>query len=64
MIEAGQLAAAKRAELLSRIGDAFVRRESWAQAGKYLDGLLSDLPRKNGWTLVSSLTLFPTPGLK
>lgn len=27
------------------MGDVFARREPWRQAGKYLDGLASDLPR-------------------
>ena len=51
MVEAAALARVNRAELLQRIGDMFVRRETRLQAGKYVDGLLSDLPRKNGWTL-------------
>jgi SRSO17 transposase len=51
MVEAADLARVNRAELLRRIGDTFVRRETRLQAGKYVDGLLSDLPRKNGWTL-------------
>lgn len=29
----------------------FARVEPQAQAGKYVHGLVSDLPRKNGWTL-------------
>src|SRR5258707_10208497 len=51
MIEAAELARAKRAEVLCLVAGTFVRRETWAQAGKYVDGLLADLPRKNGWTL-------------
>jgi SRSO17 transposase len=51
MVEAADVARAKRAEVLGQVADAFVRREAWWQAGKYVDGLLSDLPRKNGWTL-------------
>jgi Transposase zinc-ribbon domain len=51
MVEAADLARVNRADLLQRIGDTFVRRETRLQAGKYVDGLLSDLPRKNGWTL-------------
>jgi SRSO17 transposase len=51
MIEAAELARATRAGLLGRLGGVFARRETWAQAGKYVDGLLADLPRKNGWTL-------------
>ena len=51
MVEAADLARATRAELLVRLADTFARREVWVQAGKYVDGLLADLPRKNGWTL-------------
>ena len=41
----------KRAELIGRLGVHFARVEPFAQAGKYVRGLLSDLPRKNCWTL-------------
>jgi SRSO17 transposase len=51
MIEAAELAQANRDELLGRMAGVFPRRESRLQAGKYVDGLSSDLPRKNGWTL-------------
>jgi SRSO17 transposase len=51
MIEAADLARVKGAELLRRVAGTFARREARAQAGKYVDGLLADLPRKNGWTL-------------
>ena len=51
MVEAAELARANRAELLQRLAGVFARCEVWAQAGKYIDGLISDLPRKNGWTL-------------
>jgi SRSO17 transposase len=51
MVEAADLARAKRAELLAELAGTFARREARAQAGKYVDGLLADLPRKNGWTL-------------
>jgi SRSO17 transposase len=51
MIETADLARANRDELLGRIAAVFGRREPRLQAGKYVDGLLSDVPRKNGWTL-------------
>jgi SRSO17 transposase len=51
MIEAAEAARGNRDELLARMASVFVRREPRLQAGKYVDGLLSDLPRKNGWTL-------------
>lgn len=51
MVAAADLARVKRAELLGLAAGMFARREAWLQAGKYVDGLLADLPRKNGWTL-------------
>jgi SRSO17 transposase len=30
---------------------AFGRTEPWLQAGKYVTALMSDLPRRNGWTI-------------
>ncbi|MEN3615856.1 transposase [Plantactinospora sp. ZYX-F-223] len=50
MLEAG-LAEEKLAELVGRLGVHFARVEPFAQAGKYVRGLMSDLPRKNCWTL-------------
>jgi len=50
MVEAGR-AEQKRAELMGRLGVHFARVEPLAQAGKYVRGLMSDLPRKNCWTL-------------
>lgn len=54
MVEAADLAIERRAELLGRIGGVFARREPRLQAGKYVQGLMSDLPRKNGWTLAEA----------
>jgi SRSO17 transposase len=51
MLAAAELAQANRDELARRLGPAFARREPRLQAGKYIDGLASDLPRKNGWTI-------------
>lgn len=51
MVEAGELARVCRADLLGRLAGCFRRREPRLQAGKYIDGLLCDLPCKNGWTL-------------
>jgi hypothetical protein len=50
MVEAGR-AEQNLAELLGRIGPCFTRPEPLRQAGKYVRGLMSDLPRKNCWTL-------------
>src|SRR5258706_9266533 len=54
MIEAGQLAEEHRDDLWGRLGKVFARREPFQQAGKYVQGLLDDLPRKNGWTLAEA----------
>jgi SRSO17 transposase len=42
---------AVRDEVMSSLAGVFGRRESRAHAVGYLRGLLSDLPRKNGWTI-------------
>src|SRR6185437_2322734 len=41
----------KRSELLELIRPAFRRAGSWLQAGKYVAALMSDLPKRNGWTI-------------
>ncbi len=51
MVEAAQVAATHREELLARLGQVFARHEPRLQAGKYVEGLLSEVPRKNGWSL-------------
>lgn len=51
MVEAAELTQVNRGELLERLAGVFARPEPWQQAGKYIDGLASDLSRKNGWTL-------------
>jgi hypothetical protein len=33
------------------IRSCFVRTQTWLQAGKYLNALVSDLPSRNGWTV-------------
>jgi SRSO17 transposase len=50
MVEAAQVEV-KLAELMGHLSVHFSRREPAVQAGKYVRGLLSDLPRKNCWTL-------------
>jgi SRSO17 transposase len=42
---------AVRDEVMASLASVFGRRESREHAGGYLRGLLSDLPRKNGWTI-------------
>ncbi len=51
MVEAAESARVNRDELLGRLGRVFARREPLLQAGSYVDGLMSDTPRKNGWSL-------------
>ena len=41
----------KRAELLGLLRPCFVRTEPWLQAGKYAAAAVSDLRRRNGWTI-------------
>jgi SRSO17 transposase len=50
MVGAG-LAREKRNELTGLLAAHFTRREPVQQAGKYIDGLISDLPDKNCWSL-------------
>lgn len=54
MVEAAELAAERHEELLGRVSGVFARREPALQARKYVTGLMSDLPRKNGWTLAEA----------
>ena len=49
-IGAGQ-AGRKRAELMGRLRSCFARTETWQQAGKYVSALVSELPKRNGWTI-------------
>jgi len=51
MVEAAELARVNRGDLMGRLGRVFGRREPRVQAGKYVEGLMSDVPRKNGWSL-------------
>lgn len=46
-----RLAGENLAELHGRLGSCFARVEPFAQARKYITALMSDLPRKNGWTI-------------
>src|SRR3954464_12884942 len=46
---------AERGALLARFGRLFVRAEPREQAGRYLEGLLGPVERKNGWQLAEHL---------
>ena len=41
--------------LLARLGRLFVRAEPRQQAGRYLEGLLGPVERKNGWQLAEAI---------
>jgi SRSO17 transposase len=41
----------KHGELLDLLRPCFGRVEPWLQAGKYVAALVSDLPKRNGWTI-------------
>jgi SRSO17 transposase len=41
----------KRAELLGLLRPCFARTEPWLQAGKYVRACLSDLGKRNGWSI-------------
>lgn len=47
----GERAVANLAELHGRLKPCFARAQPFAQAKKYMSGLMGDLPRKNGWTI-------------
>jgi SRSO17 transposase len=49
----GALARRKRAELLGLLRPCFARTEPWLQAGKYAAALMSQIPRRNGWTIAA-----------
>jgi len=46
-----QLALRERSALMGLIRACFARTQTWLQAGKYLNALVSDLPSRNGWTV-------------
>jgi hypothetical protein len=50
MVE-GALVVENLAVLHRRLRSCFRRVEPFRQAGKYVTALVSDLPRKNGWTI-------------
>lgn len=51
VIVEGGLAEENLAELHGRLGPCFGRVEPFWQSRKYMTGLMSDLPRKNAWTI-------------
>jgi DDE superfamily endonuclease len=47
------LARRKRAELLELLRPCFARTEPWLQAGRYAAAVMSQIPRRNGWTIAA-----------
>jgi len=47
------LARRKRIELLELLRPCFARTEPWLQAGKYAAAVMSQIPRRNGWTIAA-----------
>jgi SRSO17 transposase len=45
------LARRKRVELLEGLKSCFARTGTWQQAEKYVSALVSELPKRNGWTI-------------
>ncbi|MDP9798666.1 SRSO17 transposase [Catenuloplanes nepalensis] len=38
-------------ELLERLRSCFVRTQTWQHAGRYVSALVSEIPKRNGWTI-------------
>ena len=36
---------------MGRLRPCFARTETWQHAGRYLSALISDMPKRNGWTI-------------
>jgi hypothetical protein len=47
------LARRKRVELLELLRPCFARTEAWLQAGKYTAAVMSQIPKRNGWTIAA-----------
>ncbi len=44
-----------RAELLGRLRSCFARTQTWQHAGRYLSALVSQMPKRNGWTIAEQV---------
>src|SRR5947207_7325686 len=53
-IEAGHAVRA-RAELLGRLRSCFARTQTWQHAGRYLSAVVSQIPKRNGWTIAEQV---------
>ena len=47
------LARRKRSELLELLRPGFARTGPWLQAGKYVMAVMSQIPKRNGWTIAA-----------
>jgi hypothetical protein len=47
------LARREQVELLELLRPCFARTEAWLQAGKYAAAVMSQIPRRNGWTIAA-----------
>src|SRR5437899_163120 len=45
------LARRRRGDLLGRLRPCFARTGTWQHAGKYVSALVSEMPKRNGWTI-------------
>jgi SRSO17 transposase len=44
-----------RAELLEALRSCFVRTQTWQHAGRYVSALVSQMPKRNGWTIAEQV---------
>lgn len=44
-----------QAELMGMLRSCFARTGTWLHAGRYVDALVSDLPKRNGWTIAEQV---------
>lgn len=51
----GERAVSNLTDLHARLRPCFGRAEPFRQARKYITALMSDLPRKNGWTIAEQV---------
>jgi SRSO17 transposase len=44
-----------RVELLGRLRSCFARTQTWQHAGRYLSAVVSEMPKRNGWTIAQQV---------
>jgi SRSO17 transposase len=44
-----------RAELLGLLRSCFVRTQTWQHAGRYVSAVVSEIPKRNGWTIAEQV---------